>query len=398
MRSASRKTRAGRVPRAVAQLERQIGRAVPGRQAVLANARERAREALAGPQVGDLRRRLGLRGLRLGRLRRSPIDCRTRRGRPGPHVRVRIAGSLAAVDNVIVGRRRAGASLPHAGLRVRRLERRRRRRVDRAGTIAASLESAGRRPPRPRGVLRLPGKPPDDPPDGRPHAARGLAAEHLRRRADPGGRQGLHPDDRRRAQPPLAELLDGDPGRRRADGREDADQPRRPDRRRGPHPSRCRSRASPARRAWSRSLASAARTTRARPESSASSTTRRASANMPSASLWAAVPHYVAAVPNPKAALALLRRLEGLTGVALEASELEDAMERFEGQVNRAVSGQPGDRGAGPPPRIRARRRDRAPRGPLRRRPSPRLPALPEAAQRRRRRRRTNRGLTPRPR
>ena len=63
--------------------------------------------------------------------------------------------------------------------------------------------------------------------------------------------------------------------------------------------------------------------------------------DMPSASLWAAVPHYVAAVPNPKAALALLRRLEGLTGVALEASELEDAMERFETQVNRAVSANP---------------------------------------------------------
>jgi proteasome assembly chaperone (PAC2) family protein len=62
---------------------------------------------------------------------------------------------------------------------------------------------------------------------------------------------------------------------------------------------------------------------------------------MPSASLWAAVPHYVAAVPNPKAALALLRRLEGLTGVAIEASELEDAMERFENQVNRAVSANP---------------------------------------------------------
>ena len=40
---------------------------------------------------------------------------------------------------------------------------------------------------------------------------------------------------------------------------------------------------------------------------------------IPSASLWAAVPHYVAAVPNPKAALALLRRLEGLVGVAVEA-------------------------------------------------------------------------------
>ena len=39
-----------------------------------------------------------------------------------------------------------------------------------------------------------------------------------------------------------------------------------------------------------------------------------------SASLWAAVPHYVAAVPNPKAALALLRRLEGLTGIAVEAA------------------------------------------------------------------------------
>ncbi len=60
-----------------------------------------------------------------------------------------------------------------------------------------------------------------------------------------------------------------------------------------------------------------------------------------SASLWAAIPHYVAAVPNPKAALALLRRLEGLTGIAVEASELEDAIERFDQQVDRAVSANP---------------------------------------------------------
>jgi proteasome assembly chaperone (PAC2) family protein len=60
-----------------------------------------------------------------------------------------------------------------------------------------------------------------------------------------------------------------------------------------------------------------------------------------SASLWAAVPHYVAAVPNPKAALALLRRLEGLTGIAVEASELEEATARFEDQVDRAVSANP---------------------------------------------------------
>ena len=62
---------------------------------------------------------------------------------------------------------------------------------------------------------------------------------------------------------------------------------------------------------------------------------------MPSASLWAAVPHYVAAVPNPKAALALLRRLEGLVGVAVEASELEEESESFEDQVSNAVSANP---------------------------------------------------------
>src|ERR687898_3644651 len=62
---------------------------------------------------------------------------------------------------------------------------------------------------------------------------------------------------------------------------------------------------------------------------------------IPSASLWAAVPHYVAAVPNPKAALALLRRLEGLIGVAVEASGLEEESESYEEQVNRAVAANP---------------------------------------------------------
>jgi proteasome assembly chaperone (PAC2) family protein len=60
-----------------------------------------------------------------------------------------------------------------------------------------------------------------------------------------------------------------------------------------------------------------------------------------SASLWAAVPHYVAAVPNPKAALALLRRLEGLVGVAVEASDLEEEAESYELQVSRAVAANP---------------------------------------------------------
>ena len=46
-------------------------------------------------------------------------------------------------------------------------------------------------------------------------------------------------------------------------------------------------------------------------------------AGLPSASLWASVPHYVAAAPNPKAALALVRKLESLVGVTVDAEELE---------------------------------------------------------------------------
>jgi proteasome assembly chaperone (PAC2) family protein len=62
---------------------------------------------------------------------------------------------------------------------------------------------------------------------------------------------------------------------------------------------------------------------------------------MSSASLWAAVPHYVAAVPNPKAALALLRRLEALTGIAVDATELEEETDSYEEQVGRAVAANP---------------------------------------------------------
>jgi proteasome assembly chaperone (PAC2) family protein len=62
---------------------------------------------------------------------------------------------------------------------------------------------------------------------------------------------------------------------------------------------------------------------------------------MGSASLWAAVPHYVSAVPNPKATLALLRRLEGLTGIAVEAGELEEEAASYEEQIGRAVAANP---------------------------------------------------------
>src|SRR5664279_1957737 len=64
-------------------------------------------------------------------------------------------------------------------------------------------------------------------------------------------------------------------------------------------------------------------------------------AGLPSASLWAAVPHYIAATPNPKAALALVRKLEGLVGVAVDASELESASVDYDRQVNVAVQSDP---------------------------------------------------------
>jgi predicted ATP-grasp superfamily ATP-dependent carboligase len=66
-----------------------------------------------------------------------------------------------------------------------------------------------------------------------------------------------------------------------------------------------------------------------------------ARAGLPSASLWASVPHYVAAAANPKAALALLRRAEVLIGVSVDVSELEAAAADYERQVGLAVRSDP---------------------------------------------------------
>ena len=66
-----------------------------------------------------------------------------------------------------------------------------------------------------------------------------------------------------------------------------------------------------------------------------------AKAGMASASLWAPVPHYVAASPNPKAALALVRGFEGVAGLAVDAGELEEASDDYERQVNAAVATDP---------------------------------------------------------
>ena len=58
---------------------------------------------------------------------------------------------------------------------------------------------------------------------------------------------------------------------------------------------------------------------------------------MPAASLWANVPHYVSGVENPKAALALVRRVLTLLGTEADLSELVEATRQFEGNLDEVV-------------------------------------------------------------
>jgi proteasome assembly chaperone (PAC2) family protein len=59
---------------------------------------------------------------------------------------------------------------------------------------------------------------------------------------------------------------------------------------------------------------------------------------IPSASLWAAVPHYASLAASPKAALALCDRFASLVGADVELAELERAAEAYEAQVSEAVN------------------------------------------------------------
>jgi proteasome assembly chaperone (PAC2) family protein len=61
-------------------------------------------------------------------------------------------------------------------------------------------------------------------------------------------------------------------------------------------------------------------------------------AGLPSASLWAAVPHYASLAASPKAALALARRFTELVGTSVDLADLERAAEAYERQVSEAVS------------------------------------------------------------
>ena len=60
-------------------------------------------------------------------------------------------------------------------------------------------------------------------------------------------------------------------------------------------------------------------------------------AGLPSVSLWAAVPHYLPAMPNPKAALALVEKASALLGIPVETRGLTQAMMEWERKVNSLV-------------------------------------------------------------
>ena len=56
------------------------------------------------------------------------------------------------------------------------------------------------------------------------------------------------------------------------------------------------------------------------------------------ASLWANVPHYVSGIENPKAALALVRRVLGLLDAEVDLADLEEATKQFEKNLAEILS------------------------------------------------------------
>ncbi len=64
-------------------------------------------------------------------------------------------------------------------------------------------------------------------------------------------------------------------------------------------------------------------------------------AGIDAASLWAPVPHYLSGAPNPKGALALVKALQDVGGLAIPSTRLEEAVERYEREVSAAVERDP---------------------------------------------------------
>ena len=61
-------------------------------------------------------------------------------------------------------------------------------------------------------------------------------------------------------------------------------------------------------------------------------------AGVPTASLWANVPHYVSGIENPRAALALVRRVLTLLNTEADLTDLREAAEQFDQNLGSIVS------------------------------------------------------------
>ena len=59
---------------------------------------------------------------------------------------------------------------------------------------------------------------------------------------------------------------------------------------------------------------------------------------VPTASLWANVPHYISGIENPKASLALLRRVSTLLGIDIDLRDLDEAGRQFDQNLAQVLS------------------------------------------------------------
>ena len=73
------------------------------------------------------------------------------------------------------------------------------------------------------------------------------------------------------------------------------------------------------------------------PALSAYSTTPVVESGITSASFWADVPHYISAAPNPKAALALVNRVETFLHFTIDTTELQNQAFAFDAKVSQAI-------------------------------------------------------------
>lgn len=64
-------------------------------------------------------------------------------------------------------------------------------------------------------------------------------------------------------------------------------------------------------------------------------------AGMPHVSLWAALPHYIAAMPNPRGSLALLLRLAEALRVRVDLTPMQRAAAKFEEGIEEAIAADP---------------------------------------------------------